>query len=561
MELTIAASTPAPPGSVDAFLKLLIALYKAPEYDYGTNFCAKLQKWNEAAQPFLDQYSIKRTFTKTLGLLVDGVDTADDKYSLIVNGCFDALKKKKKSFDKNTSLNKQQLQFLTDIRLARNGSAAATKRLMQNAGYFKDSHISKMFLHEDEHTETTAQDALYQRLEDHVKTHGKVKGNVMPETTLTKWRDKAKELGANLAEHQDYLDMRRQRKAIADKAVANIVRASGQHTLDVDSIREQMGNIQHDIPAWFVGQMDDKGNYYTTDGLQLLNKPVGTGTMNKNYVPGSTVYYCQYQAPFAQSTTNVYTIAARTEGRVQSFGVVQGMLPDLQKYVKKWLPDLAKGPGSLRGVAAAVCEIVYQTSARIGSTRGNTAGETTYGISTLLRRHILFNDQRAIFKYLGKKAGQQKHVIKFEDQRTQMLHKAMDEFLHDLKPKDYVFTFRGKPLSNSQVNGYLRELGFPEGFSVHKFRKLRGTAMAKVIMDKCPFGARAREADVNGWLEKECLKIGKELGHLAGEKVTATTAIANYIDPSVFLPVYEKTNTRPNSKIQKAIDLATKSAE
>ena len=560
MEISIAAAA-APPGSADAFIKLLIALYKAPEYEYGTDFCVKLKKWNIEAQPFLEQYAIKRTFTKILTLLVNGEETADDSYSLIVNGCFDALKKKKKSFDKDKGLSKQQLQFLTDVRLARNGSESAAKRLMQHAGYFQDSHISRMFLHEDSHTETEVQDTLYQNLEDHVKKYGKVKGNVMPDTVLDKWRAKAKELGGNLAEHQEYLDMRRQRKAIADKAIANIIRSSGQHILDVEEIREQLGGVQNDIPKWFVGKLDDKGNYYTSDDLQLLSKPVGTGTMNKNYTPGSTVYYCQYKAPFAQNTTNCYTVQARTEGRVQSFGIVQSMLPELQKYVKKWLPDLAKGPGSLRGVAACVCEIIYQTSARIGSTRAATAGETTYGISTLERRHILFNDQRAIFKYLGKKAGAQKHVIKFDDQRTQMLHGAMDEFLHDRRPKEYVFTFRGKPLSNSQVNGYLRELGFPEGFTIHKMRKLKGTGMAMVLMAKCPFGARARDADVNKWIETQCLKIGKELGHMSGENVTATTAIANYIDPAVFLPVYERTNTRPNSKIQKAIDLATSSAE
>jgi len=561
MEMSIAAAAPAPPGSADAFLKLLLAIYKASEFDYGTTFTPKLKKWNVQAQPFLEQYGIKRTFTKTLTMLADGEDVSADKYHHILNGCFDALKKKKKAFDKDKNLSKQQLAFLTDIRLARNGSEAATKRLMQNVGYFKDSHISKMFMHEDEHTVSASQSALYQRLEDHVKKYGKVKGNVMPETVLTKWREKAKELGANLAEHQEYLDMRRQRKAIADKAVANIVRASGQHTLDVDDIREQMGSVQHDIPDWFTGQMDDKGNYYTSDGLQLMNKPVGAGSMNKNYTPGSTIYYCQYKAPFAQSTTNVYTIAARTEGRVESFGIVQNMLPDMAKYIKKWLPDLAKGPGTLRGTAAAVLEVIYQTSARIGSTRALTAGETTYGISTLLRKHLNFNDQRVIIKYLGKKAGAQKHVIKFDEQRTEMLYGAISEFIHEKKPAEYVFTFRGKPLSNSQVNGYIRELGFPEGFTVHKFRKLRGTAMAKALMDKCPHGARAKDVVVNKWIEDQCLKIGKELGHLAGEKVTATTAIANYIDPSVFIPVYEKTNTRPNSKIQKAIDLATKSTE
>jgi hypothetical protein len=558
MLISIAASTP---GSADALLKILIGLLKAEDFNYGKNFRAKVKTWSTEAAPFLDQYSIKRVFTKPIEIMASGDDISDPKYSLMVKACFDKLKEKKKAFDKDTSLTKVQLGMFNDIRLAYNKSESANKRLMVQAGYFKDSHISQMFMHEDEHTDTSTQDALYDRLEAHVKSYGKVKGNVMPETVLTQWREKAKELGSNLPQHQAYLDMRRERKAVADKAVANIVRASGEHIVDVQEIREKMGNIQNDIPKWYVGKMDDKGNYYTSDGLQLLNKPIGEGSMNKNYTPGSTVYYCQYKAPFAQSTTNVYTIAARTEGRVESFGIVQNMLPELPRYVKKWLPDLGKGPGTLRGTVAVVCEIIFQASARIGSTRANTAGETTYGISTLLRKHLNFNDQRVIMTYLGKKAGKQKHVIKFNDQRTEMLRESIAEFIHDKKPTEYAFTFRGKPVSNSQVNSYLREIGMPEGFTIHKFRKLRGTAMAMELMKKCPYGARAKDVAVNKWIEDQCLKIGKELGHMAGEKITATTAIANYIDPSVFAPIYEKTNTRPNSKIQKAIDLATKSTE
>lgn len=558
MLIAIAAS----PGSADAFLKILIGMLKADEFDYGKNFRAKLQKWAVECGPFLEQFAIKRAFAKPIELLTtSGVDISDPKYSLIVKTCFDKLKDKKLAFAKDISLTKTQLGLFNDVRLAYNGSESAKKRLMQQAGYFKDSHIAQMFMHEDEHTEEETQSDLYTRLEEHVKKYGKVKGNVMPDTVLVEWREKAKKNGENLPEHQAYLDMRRERKAMENKAVANIVRASGEHILDVEEVREKMGSVQHDIPPWFVGKMDDKGNFYTTDGLALLNKPVGTGTMNPKYTPGSTVYYCQYKAPFAQNTTNCYTVAARTEGRVQSFNVVQNMLPDLSKYVKKWIPDLHKGPGTLKGACAVVCEIIYQASARIGSTRANTAGETTYGISTLLRKHLNFNDQRVIIKYLGKKAGAQKHVIKFNDQRTEMLRESIAEFIHEKKPTEYAFTFRGKPVSNSHVNTYLRELGFPEGFTVHKFRKLRGTAMAMELMKKCPYGARAKDAAVNAWLEKQCLAIGKELGHMSGTEVTATTAIANYIDPSVFLPIFEKTNTRPNSKIQKAIDLATKSTE
>lgn len=547
-------------GNFDALLKLLVAFYRAKEFDYSAALLKSMKVWEKGALVVLEQYSLKRVFARPLALLLAGEDVSAYKYEHLTKACFDKIKEKKKAFERDTTLTKIQLGMLNDLRLAYNGSESAAKRLMNTAGYFKDSDISKMFLHAGDDVQTDMQTALYTRLKAHVKQYGKVSGYVMPETVLQEWRDKAKEVGSNLQQHQDYLDMRRARKAVYDKAIANIVRSSGSHILNVKDIKKQLGAIQHDIPDWYVGAMDDKGNFYTEAGLQLLNKPVGIGQMNPNYRPeDDNAYVCKYKAPFAQNYTNVQTVKNRTEGRIESFDIVQTMLPDLQQYVQKWLTDLEKGPGTLRGTAATVCEVIYQTSARIGSTKAKTAGETTYGISTLQARHIKHNDKRTIMAYAGKKGGAQKHVIKFGDERTQLLRSSLDEFLFEKSPKEHVFTFRGKPLSNSQVNGYLRELGFPDGFTIHKMRKLKGTGMAKILMDKCPYGARAKDAVVNAWIEKQCEAIGKELGHLAGDKVTATTAIANYIDPSVFKPVFEKTNTRPNSKIQKAIDLATKS--
>ena len=539
--------------AMKAFVKFLVYVYKS-ENKYSAAEIKRIMTLYEEAEPVLEQFKIVRSTGRVAsGISYNNLHDAD------VVSYFKDLYDKREKFKKDISIKKEQLGVINDVRLAKTGSESATKRLLSNISLLGDPHLNKMFLHEDDvAVDHSAQNEVYKDLETHVRKYGKVSGNVMPEEVLEKWRETAKKRGANLPEHQLYLDLRRKRRDIAAKAIANIVRSSGQPYLDVDVIRKKLGHVQHDIPKWFVGGMDDKTNYYTSDGLKLLNKPVGEGSMNPTYKHGSSVYYCQYKAPFAQNFSNVYTIKARTEGRVEKFEVVQAMIPDLDKYIKKWLPDLAKGPGSLRGTAAAVCEVIYQTSARISSTAAKTAGETTYGISTLQRRHVNFNDQRIILKYKGKKAVDQKHVIKFNDQRTEMLHGVLVDFISDRARDEYIFTFRGKPLSNTQINTYLRELGFPEKFTVHMFRKLRGTAMAKKLMDKCPLGKNAKDTEVNKWIIAQCEKIGKELGHVSGEKVTATTAIANYIDPSVFAPIYEKTNTRPNSAIQRAIDLATK---
>merc|ERR1712023_74600 len=78
--------------------------------------------------------------------------------------------------------------------------------------------------------------------------------------------------------------------------------------------------------------------------------------------------------------------------------------------------------------------------------------------------------------------------------------------------KDRLITFNGRPISANVVNKYLREIGMPPKVTVHKFRTLRGTRLAKSIIDKCPLYERQRKPNakqVNEWLKKALLKVAK----------------------------------------------------
>src|SRR5690606_2027486 len=304
--------------SVDSVLRLLVALYRAADFNYGPNFLNKAKKWAVEAQPFFEQFKMVRVSKKPLDLLLSGRDVSELPHSTYVKALFDNFKEKKKNIERDLGITKQQLSMMNDLRLAYNGSESAAKRIMANASMLRDSHISKMFLHDDDHVVDTHQRSLYERLQQHVLQYGKVQGVVMPEEVLQKWREEAKKIGSNLPQHQAYLDMRRERKAIYDKVIANIVRSSGQPHMDVSEVRAKMGSVQHDMPAWFVGRIDDKGNYYTVAGRQLMSKPVGEGRMNPKYDPETdNGYVCQYKAPFAQNFTTVTTVDFRTGGRVE----------------------------------------------------------------------------------------------------------------------------------------------------------------------------------------------------------------------------------------------------
>jgi hypothetical protein len=79
--------------------------------------------------------------------------------------------------------------------------------------------------------------------------------------------------------------------------------------------------------------------------------------------------------------------------------------------------------------------------------------------------------------------------------------------------------------------------------------------MVADIIAKCDLEKGSDERTVQKWLEERILEVGKELGHMTNGKITANTAIQNYIDPSVISQFFDDYGViRPNAKFQKAID-------
>lgn len=543
------------PHSVDAAIKCMIALYKTRDFLYDGAFIQKLQMWADESKDFATRFKIVVPFNKAMRLIINGRDVAEHKDAKeAVDALFAKLKELRSTIDKETDITRTQLNLINDIRLAHTGSESAEKRLMRSVSFLRDPDINEMFLHIEEATD--AMQDIYNRLQALVKKYGKVSGYEMPASVLKEWQDYNKQKGAKFPAHEEYLALRRECNDFYKKQLANIVRSSGQQYLPTHEVKRQLGNILNPIPEGFVGMIDDLGKYYTTAGLQLLQTPVGDVRMNQAYnAKEDNTSVCEFKGPFSEGYSKAYTVDYRQGRRADKFSVVAEVLPQLEKLTKAWLPDLKKGPGTREGCAAAICEMVYQTSGRIGSIAAKTDGKTTYGLTTLLMRHVNLNDQRIIMNYTGKSGGKQRHVVKFNTQRGEMLHSALMHFAANKKPADYLTTFKAKPLTSGVINSYLREIGFPEGFTIHKVRTAKGTEMAMKLLANPPFKkGTAKGSDVDKWVEAQCTKIGAELGHLSGDEVTANTAIANYIDPSVLEQLYAKLGVRPSSKIQKAID-------
>jgi hypothetical protein len=104
----------------------------------------------------------------------------------------------------------------------------------------------------------------------------------------------------------------------------------------------------------------------------------------------------------------------------------------------------------------------------------------------------------------------------------------------------------------------MKTLGIPH-LTPHKMRSIRGTRLMRDQMKKYTKAAIKKLPNtglVTGaerLFKQEALEVGKLLGHVAGGKVTAATAIGAYIDPiwaqswftdnGVRVPTFLKTTT------------------
>ncbi|MNV26793.1 Eukaryotic DNA topoisomerase I, catalytic core [compost metagenome] len=345
--------------------------------------------------------------------------------------------------------------------------------------------------------------------------------------------------------------------------MANIVRGANEKYLplrDVVQKLKAMGVI-HNLPTGYVGNIDDLGNFYTTQGKKLLQNPSGEVLMNPKYDPSQdNAYVCSFTPPFAQKPTRAYTVEYRQDAKGAKFEIVLEVMPKLNALAKKWLPDLRLINKEKEGVLAALCEFIYDTSARVGNKNAMTDGEKTYAATQLEAKHFKFAQNSCTIKYIGKSAGAQEHKVSFLGVRGKQLGDALRKLHEGKKPNDAVFTFQGKQVTGTMINRYMHSLGFPKEFTIHKLRTARGTKLAMDILAACPFkkGDGTKDTVVHKWLETELLKVGSELGHMSGEKVTSATAIQNYIAPELLAEFYSKLGMRPSAKVQKAIDSASK---
>lgn len=129
---------------------------------------------------------------------------------------------------------------------------------------------------------------------------------------------------------------------------------------------------------------------------------------------------------------------------------------------------------------------------------------------------------------------------------------------------DFLFVLpNGSRVTDKMVNAYLQHIGFPRGVGIHKFRHIRGTRLAKEILEKSNFSPRGanKQKEAEEWFKKSVAeKVAGLLGHkkATGEPIWSTSVSA-YINPSVTQNFFTALKLRVPSWVPKMKDVASMS--
>ena len=192
-----------------------------------------------------------------------------------------------------------------------------------------------------------------------------------------------------------------------------------------------------------------------------------------------------------------YHARAVEQGQLRKYYRVRELakeLPELRRRIRR---DAASREPSRHAVAAAVVQLVSESFFRIGSER-YLEENRTFGIATLLKRHVEIADGRATFTYVGKQSIRQRQIV-----ANRSLARLVARHLDS--PGARLFRYRDgrqwRDLTARDVNAYLRErLGVP--FSAKDFR----TWVARCAPPPCSRSSerRGRRPRRNGTSRRRC---------------------------------------------------------
>jgi hypothetical protein len=356
-------------------------------------------------------------------------------------------------------------------------------------------------------------------------------------------------------QYATYLGLRRQFNQAWKDALVSFIRKSGEKKVPYQDAVEylQLNGIDHLMPSGFTGLIDDLQRLYTSKGKAIEGGPNAitfpTVTMNPNYGKADGGDWV-FMANRVDGSPGPYFYTSEfKKGQARAkFDHVDQLSKKMPGMQKKWFAlvknfDITKP----QCVAAVILEILYEFCARIGSMGNAAGGQSTYGVATLLVKHAIIDPTGNItLRYKGKDGVATKHKLLKSDPNCKWVLLAVHKLLEGKEQKDRIFAYkkgnRNIPIMPMQVNALFRTCGAPAGTTVHKIRTYFGTKIFSELMQE-QFAKQKQpqtEKEAMAIFQKMAEAVGTRLNHVrtmaaGGTKVTGTTALSAYIDPSVQL--------------------------
>lgn len=546
--ITIHLSQSADQETIDALLStLLVFILKMNSNDVST-LIPEFKQWIKKATPLLNQMGVKKEIVAASNKLqITGHFYSDAGLEL-----GKALYAVRKVVENDPTIDLIYVKMFKDsVMCLQKNSEPAWHRLEKGVAVLRHPKLNLMFLApelaEDEkvvETKGNVKDAVAKLKVLTRKINGKSDYFFFPLRELQALKNDPKKIPL-LVEHAACTKIIN--AAIKDD-LRRFVRNSGKDLVSIDVYKAHLAQIGlvSSLPIGFTGgQIDENQKFYTRDGLILDRDVSGVVRMNPKYIgPESTCFV------LGNLELNNFSKARTKKGNLMNRDKRDGKVAEFFKnekaHVKAWRADLGL-TGNKSQIYAAIVEMCYTTACRIGDKNNKTAGEPTYGLTTLQVRHLKIEPGLIRFDYTGKKAHAQQHTFPTTTPIGKKVLPIVKALLVGKTADDLVFTIFDKPLTAKGTNEYMTAKGI--GITAHFFRRITGTRMANAILESSRWvkgDAATTQKAVEDWILEEFKKIGEILHHTAGKdnETTGKTAITAYVDSSMMRDFFDKLGLR-----------------
>ena len=238
-----------------------------------------------------------------------------------------------------------------------------------------------------------------------------------------------------------------------------------------------------------------------------------------------------------------YHLRAVERGQLRKYYRVRELAKDLPELRRRIRRHAAARVPSKRAVAAAVVQLVSESFFRIGSER-YAEENRTFGIATLLKRHVEIADGNATFSYVGKRSIRQRQVVS-----NRALARLVARHLDS--PGARLFRYRDgarwRNLTARDVNAYLHDtLGVP--FSAKDFRTWGGTLRAATVLAE--LGPARSESEGKRNVATTMRLVAAELGNtpaICRKSYVHPIVIARYLDEGETVRLPERYHATPTA--------------